>query len=269
MTGNSASVSVLALTGFLSGLGILIATGVVRAQSTGTSGGPSRSDMPLHEPATAATLPLTDAPAISLTAGRNERLLDFDIPALPLDSALDRYAAQSRRPVLFRSELVTGRMSSAVQGHFLPEAALNQLLKGTGLVAERDNEGEGGSAFVLMQADEHAAPAPYAGIDNLVSDRRYPGQVQSRIWQALCSTPRTAPGTYRALMRFQLSADGRVQGVRLLGSTGEPQRDVALMETLRAIQVPPPPLDMVQQPLTMLIVPGDHNGTLRCGRGAS
>ena len=215
-------------------------------------------------------LPLADAPAISLAAGRDARFFDFDIPALPLDSALDRYAAQSRRPVLFRSELVTGRMSSAVQGRFLPEVALNQLLKGTGLVAERDEAGGGGgSAFVLMQADEHAAPAPYAGIDNLVSDRRYPGQVQSRIWQALCSTPRTAPGTYRALMRFQLSADGRIQGVRLLGSTGEPQRDVALMETLRAIQVPPPPLDMVQQPLTMLIAPGDHNGTLRCGRGAS
>jgi len=268
MTGNSASVSVLALTGFLSGLGLLIATGTVRAQLTDAASTPSSTGMPLHGQGAAAGQPVTDATVIGRAGGGDERVLDFDIPALPLDVALDRYAAQSRRPVLFRSELVTGRMSSAVQGRFLPEAALNQLLKGTGLAAERGPAEASGSAFVLMEAEPLPAPAPYAGIDNLVSDRRYPGAVQSRIWQALCSAPRTAPGNYRALMRFQLSADGHIQGVRLLGSTGEPQRDAALMQAVKSLQVPPPPSDMVQQPLTMLIVPEDHKGRHRCDREA-
>lgn len=259
MTGNPASVSVLALTGFLSGLGFLLATGPVWAQLAGVS---------MQRQGTADELPVVDASRNHRTSAADDRVLDFDIPALPLETALDRYAVQSRRPVLFRSELVTGRQSSAVQGSFPSEVALNQLLKGTGLTAERGNAGGSGSAFVLSEADKAVAPAPYAGIDDLVSDRRYPGQVQSRIWQALCRYRQTAPGTYRALMRFQLSADGRIQAVRLLGSTGEPQRDVALMETLRSVQVPPPPPDMVQQPLTMLITPAGRNGGLRCDTGA-
>jgi hypothetical protein len=40
-----------------------------------------------------------------------------------------------------------------------------------------------------------------------------------------------------------------------------------VVETLRSVQVGPPPSDMVQQPLTMLIVPGDQPGMPRCDKG--
>ncbi|WP_447774018.1 TonB family protein [Variovorax boronicumulans] len=229
MTANPASVSVLALA--LAGcLSLLGAAGAALAQQ--------------HQAAsTAVTQPI-----------------DLDIAAQPLDLALDRYAAVSHRPVLFSSELVAGLVSSAVRGRHLPEAALNLLLRGTGLVAEK---GQGGpaDAFVLVQAE-----GAYAGIDGLVRDPRYPGQAQARIWQALCDNPVTAPGAYRALLRFQLDVAGHVQAVRLIASTGNARRDAAVVDTLRAVQVGAPPPEMAQQPLTMLIMPGDQPGMPRCAK---
>lgn len=244
MTGNPASVSVLALAGCLTCLGLLGAAGTAHAQRQDASGA------------------VPDDPSRPGTA----RQFNFDIAAQPLEVALDRYAAASQRPVIFSSELVAGRLSSAVQGHYSPEAALDLLLQGSGLLAEK---GAGGpaDAFVLVQA---VAPAPavaaYAGIDGLVRDPRYPGLVQARIWQALCDNPRTAPGAYRALLRFQLDAGGHVQDVHLLASTGSPRRDASVLEILRALQISQPPPDMAQQPLTMLIVPGDQPGMPRCDK---
>jgi hypothetical protein len=78
-------------------------------------------------------------------------LLNFDIPAQPLASALDRYAAMSRRSVVFRDELVAGRNSSPVQGRYSARAALSALLAGTGLMAD-DAAGDSRDAFVLKAA---------------------------------------------------------------------------------------------------------------------
>jgi TonB family protein len=245
MTGNPASASVLALAGCLTCLGLPSAAGTAHAQQAYPSG----------------------ATPVESTRPGTLRQFDFDIPAQPLDVALDRYAAASQRPVLFPSELVVGRVSAPVRGRYLPEVALNLLLQNTGLTAEKGHSGPA-DAFVLSQADASAfAAAPYAGIDALVRDTRFPGMVQARIWRALCDNARTAPGAYRGLLRFRLDTDGRMQDVRLLASTGNARRDIAVVETLRSVQVGPPPSDMVQQPLTMLIVPGDQPGMPRCDKG--
>ncbi|MCA1324546.1 energy transducer TonB [Herbaspirillum sp. alder98] len=241
MTGNPASVSVLALAGCLTCLGFLAAAGPARAERPGS---------PL--PVTQATLQF-----------------DFDIAVQPLAAALDRYASISGRPVLFPSELVTERTSSAVQGRYSPEMALGLLLQGTGLVVRQEEGGPAG-AIVLARVDPSTRdPAPYAGIDGLVGDLHFPGLLQRRIWEALCSDPGVGPGAYRALLRFELDASGRIHKVRLLGSTGDPRRDISVMKTLRTVQVGPPPADMLRQPLTMLIAPGAQSGLARCHAGAS
>ena len=246
MTGNPASASVLALAGCLTCFGLPSAAGTAHAQQVHPSG----------------------ARPVESTRPSTLRQFDFDIPAQPLDLALDRYAAGSQRPVLFPSELVVGRVSAPVRGRYLPEAALNLLLRGTGLVAEKGHGGPA-DAFVLSQADASTFVAvPYAGIDALVRDTRFPALVQARIWRALCDDARTAPGAYRGLLRFRLDTDGRMQDVRLLASTGSARRDIAVVETLRTVQVGRPPSDMAQQPLTMLIVPGDQPGMPRCDMGA-
>ena len=59
----------------------------------------------------------------------------FDIPSQDLTAALSAYAAKSGIQVLYETSLALGRTSMAVEGKFTPEAALQALLAGTGLVS--------------------------------------------------------------------------------------------------------------------------------------
>lgn len=183
------------------------------------------------------------------------RPISFDIPARPLAEALRLYALVTRQPALFRSELVEGRISSAVRGQYSPEAALHRLLDGTGLIAETV-EGGTARAFVLKVAPAHPAPAGN-GPGGLAG---YPGLVQTGVWEALCGNPRTAPGKYRLLLRFHIDVAGSLQGIRLLGSSGDTQQDNAILAGLQGMRLgAPPPADM-PQPVTMVILPGDTAG---------
>jgi len=65
------------------------------------------------------------------TAFTQDTILDFDILEQPLAKALERYGDITGRNVLYNSNLVIGRRSSAVQGHLSPDAALARLLGGT------------------------------------------------------------------------------------------------------------------------------------------
>lgn len=191
-------------------------------------------------------------------------LLDFDIPALPLDDALGRYAAQSRRSTLFRSATVQGRISSAVRGRHSPESALRLLLDGTGLVAERPEEGPA-EAFVLKEATASAPPpvlgnAPAADED----DDGYDARLQARVWAALCANPRTAPGSYRSLLRFEVDAAGSILRPRLLGSSGDGARDAALLQTLRGVRMDQPPPTAMPQPLTLIVLPRTRRDAPYC-----
>ncbi|MBE0940043.1 TonB-dependent outer membrane receptor, partial [Escherichia coli] len=49
--------------------------------------------------------------------------------------------------------------------------------------------------------------------------------------EQLCRSPRTRPGTYRAVLQLWIGRFGEVRHSRLLGSTGDPQRDSALVES--------------------------------------
>jgi TonB family protein len=175
--------------------------------------------------------------------------IDFDIPSQPLAAALNRYASLSRRPALFSSEIVAGRMSSAVHGRYAPHIALRLLLEGTGVVAEAVEAGPA-DAFVLK---EIAAPA--AALNPAAGDG-YQGLVQAGVWRALCSDARTVPGAYRSLLRFQVDAAGRLHDAQLLESTGNARRDAALLDTLRTVHIDSaPPPEMAEQTLTMSVLP--------------
>ncbi|MCU1725086.1 TonB-dependent siderophore receptor [Pseudomonas sp. 5P_5.1_Bac1] len=58
----------------------------------------------------------------------------FDIPAQSLGSALNQLAEQSGLQVIYNGELVQGLSSPAVRGSQEPEAALQRLLQGSGLI---------------------------------------------------------------------------------------------------------------------------------------
>lgn len=234
MTGIPASFGGLALVGCSFGLGFLAVTSAVHASP--------------------------QVAAMAMPAQTGEQRFDFDIPAQPLNDALQRYGAIARQPALYRSEILTGQISTAVHGRYTPEAALHLLLEGTGLSAEKFDMGQS-SAFILKAASHSAVEPSANGLGNRTG---YPALVQTRIWQALCGNPLTVPGRYRAVLRFQLDVAGRIERPRLIGSTGDARRDVAVLETLRGIRMDAAPPKDMPQPVTMLLFPHDAEFGLSC-----
>ena len=238
MTGNPASDSVLALTGCLIFWGFLIMPGLARAQSTNSP----------------------DIVSIAAASDTDEQLFDFDIPAQPLGEALKRYGAVSRQPVLFPSDILADLTSSAVQGRYTRNASLNLLLAGTGLVVERIHTKAG--VALALKAGGASESVPRAA--SLGSMAGYPGLIQARIWEVLCGNTKTRPGKYRSLLRLQVDASGRLQRVRLLGSTGDASRDAAMLEMLQHVRLEQSPPPDMPQPLTLLILPTEANGGSSC-----
>ncbi len=78
----------------------------------------------------------------------------FDIPAQPLPDALAQFARQSGAQLVYPPDLVQGRRAQAVQGARSHDAALAELLRGSGLRMRRD-----GATLVLERApiDSNAA----------------------------------------------------------------------------------------------------------------
>ncbi|MGJ7543780.1 TonB family protein [Variovorax sp. LT1R16] len=206
--------------------------------------------------------------ASGASPGVQREELQFDIPAQPLADALSRYAVASRRTTLFPSVSVAGRTSSALRGLYSPEMALRKLLEGTGLVAEKTPGGPS-DAFVLRAVGPSASmtdTVPLAAVDD---DDGYDGLVQTRIWRALCANPRTAPGGYRSILRFEVNAEGAVHRVRLLRTTGDPRRDALLLDIVQRVRIDAPPPAGMAQPLTMVVLPRSAKAAPYCGSGSS
>ncbi|MGJ7543785.1 energy transducer TonB [Variovorax sp. LT1R16] len=206
-------------------------------------------------------------PRAAAPAQASRALLDFDIPAQPLASALNRYSAVTDRPAVFRSSLVSGRTSSPLRGAYSPEAALPLLLSGTGLVAHHVGTGDT-HAFVLKPASA-SEPATVATTAGTSSPSTYDGLVQATVWEGLCANPQTTPGDYRALLRFQIDAAGAVQDAGLLGSTGDKGRDAAVLQTLHRVHIDQSPPAGLVQPLVMLVLPRDEIAGRACVKRSS
>ncbi len=188
----------------------------------------------------------------------------FDIPALPLATALDRFADVSGRSVLFPGTLLAERHSSSIQGRYTTKVALRRMLEGSGLEVEEISSGKVTALLlkpVAKQPSVATAPLPepsaLGGYENLV---------QARIWDAICANPDTATDSYRALLRFSVDAAGRLDQPRLLSSTGDRRRDAALLGALRRVRLDRAPPSEMQQPVTMLILPGQAGGPV-CATG--
>ena len=63
-----------------------------------------------------------------------DSLKNFNIDDQSLATALNQFAAQSDRQILFSTEAVNAKRSHRVKGELAPEVALRRLLEGTGLV---------------------------------------------------------------------------------------------------------------------------------------
>jgi hypothetical protein len=183
--------------------------------------------------------------------------LQFDIPSQPLESALEAYGAISRLQVLYETALTTGRYSAEVKGAYTQEAALRQLLSGSGLSFDYTEE----RAFTLVPARPRAAAQPR----RIADFKEFLGNVQATVLAAMCRQPETRPGAFRLAMQFSIGGSGKLENPNLLSSTGLASRDTAIAGLLRRLafgQAPPPGMP---QPVTMVLRSGPTDGNDECG----
>lgn len=186
-----------------------------------------------------------------------EQRIQFDIPAQPLEAALEAFAEQSRMQVLYETAVTAGRRSSETRGVLTQDRALRRLLSGTGLefsyTADR--------AFTLVPVRAAAASALVQGETAL---NPFLGLVQTGVLAVLCRNPETRPGAFRLAMQFWIGNSGRIENPRLLKSTGASRRDAAIAEALVRVVLERSPPSGMPQPITMVLNPGPADARDEC-----
>lgn len=96
--------------------------------------------------------------ATPVIAQSTEAVRTFSIGAGPLERSLPVFAQQSGLQILYPSALVAGRQARALTGEYTPEAALAELLRGTGLAYRQSRP----TVFVLVDPSARAEAEPQA-----------------------------------------------------------------------------------------------------------
>lgn len=102
---------------------------------------------------------------LSMNAHAVEELMDFNIPAQPLHQALDELARKTKMKLLVQPGLETGKNMPSVQGKLSRDAALKQLLAGSGFEAIEEGETvivRKAPQLLLAQSDKPLPVAPPA-----------------------------------------------------------------------------------------------------------
>ena len=91
----------------------------------------------------------------------------FQIEAQPLSTALTKFAEQSDIVVMAPGHLVNGKRAPSIEGVLSPADALDKLLQGTGLAANRDASG---AIFLAAQVQEQVQVEEIEPSDRQVAD---------------------------------------------------------------------------------------------------
>lgn len=112
---------------------------------------------------------LAGAASLALAAGAQAQSggeVVYDIPAQDLAGALNAYAVQSDKDILFSPDAVDTRRTGGLQGRYAPDQALAMLLDGSGLAVQQTNGAILIGAPAALQAArggtgaQEAAPVP-------------------------------------------------------------------------------------------------------------
>jgi hypothetical protein len=180
--------------------------------------------------------------------------VELDVPAQPLDQALKAFGAATGSQIFYETALTAGRTSKKVQGVFEREAALQMLLRKSELVARTIAP----DTFTIVPTD----PLSPALREAKHASVFYYGMIQTGIMAALCRHRETMPGSYRATMQYWIDGAGRIAQVRLIGTTGEKDRDDAIKRAVLDV-VFQPAIGAIPQPVTLAIelaAPGQSAG---------
>ena len=155
---------------------------------------------------------------------------------------------------MYDSGLVAG--SRGVAGHYTAESALRLMLGDSGLQARY-----GSPDTFTLAAVATAAPGL---AETLAARQRYYGKLQAAMRALLCGDPDVRPGSYRAAVSLWFGDSGQVRRVRLLDSTGSPERDQLLTQRLGRLKLDEAAPPGVGQPITFVIRPGQAAATGDC-----
>ena len=196
-------------------------------------------------------------------------LLTLNLPAQDLEHALQAYSRATGMAVLVDRELTRGRRSIAVRGRFTAQDALAMLLTGSGLMARYARS----DAFTLQapQVSPPTTPRGAAARSAARINNSYASALQQAIETSLCRSPLTRPGSFRALVQVWVNPDGVIEHSRLVSSSGDEQRDEALVRSLSAARVERPAPSSLRQPVTLLLMPDTTGTRMDCtaGKGAT
>ncbi|MBH1707960.1 STN domain-containing protein [Stenotrophomonas maltophilia] len=198
---------------------------------------------------------------LSFAAAAQDAVHAYDIPAQPLEQAVERFSVISGWSVMYPGDLAAGRSSHALRASLPPLPALQVLLQDSGIEAEVIGE----QRVVLRRGTPSASEAGVgAELPEAERRRRY-GGLQQRLRAAFCDDPEIAPGLYAATLRFRIDGAGQVSEPELLSGSGSARRDARLLQALQGL-VLAPDAAALPQPVTLQIRPSgtDHD----CGRRA-
>jgi outer membrane receptor protein involved in Fe transport len=82
--------------------------------------------------------------------------MNYNIPSQDLGVALRKFAKASKLQVIFDGETARGKRSSAISHHNSPDAALKEMLQGTGLTYQRN-----GKIYIISPAQTTSLTSPY------------------------------------------------------------------------------------------------------------
>ncbi|MFL6959963.1 hypothetical protein ACJ7C5_19485 [Nocardiopsis yanglingensis] len=198
---------------------------------------------------------------LSFAAAAQDGVHAYDIPAQPLEQAVERFSVISGWSVMYPGDLAAGRSSHALRASLAPLPALQMLLQDTGIEAEVIGE----QRVVLRRGGQSVAEADVGtGLPEAERRRRY-GGLQQRLRAAFCDDPEIAPGRYAATLRFRVDGEGQVQRPELLSGSGSARRDARLLQAMQGLVLAAEAGEL-PQPVTLQIRPSgtDHD----CGRRA-
>lgn len=176
----------------------------------------------------------------------------FDLPAQPLEAALERYSIVSGWQVIYKTNLAIGRRSADVRGNFTPGTALRMMLVGTGLVPQY----KASDSIILTYAPVTASATSDESADEVdPSLEDYYGLIQTGLRQAFCATPLIRTGAYRIALGFWIGVSGMVTRTALLGSTGRSDVDASFDRAVHSISVGIAPPAGFTQPIVLLVTP--------------
>lgn len=207
--------------------------------------------------------PLPDIAAAQAESGTASltvsRQFAFDIPAQPLATALEAYSSVTGIETLYDSAVARERRSAAVRGSFTAVDALRMLLSGTLLSARLIAQDAVTIELPPAAAQPAMGPAP-----DKSAYRLYYSLIQAGLERAFCKDDQLRPGSYRAVLKFTIAANGQIRQPSLVGTTGNDDRDRIIARALDGVSIGRPPPADLQQPIMMVILPQSSGHVPKC-----